>query len=1049
MTQALNILLTVNGTQFASALSAAQTQVENFGREIGSMGTASSAANTEIAASTAQIRTLGTQSGAAATGVGSLASAASTTAASFGGIATAITTFSGGLTGAGTALSTIVASMSSLSASVLSAAGGLSGVAGGLGAVGSAAGGASAGTSVAIAEIAALGAAASAASAGFAPLAGGLSSLTASTGVAGAGLGLVASQSGLVAGNMGLLNAGIVTATGTVGRFDGALALATTAATALIAETNLAASALGRFTVATNAAATSAARLDAAFVTTTTTLAGVNTQLLAFGAALTALTAETTTATGALTALSSAGAAAGASAATAKAGFMGMFAALGGLAAGAFIVKTASDFEKLQTQLVTTEGSVASANVAFQQIQKFAATTPYSLEEVTGSFIKLKNLGLEPSEKALTAYGNTASSMGKSLDQFIEAVADASTGEFERLKEFGIKASQQGDEVALTFKGQTDVIGNNAEAIQAYLQNIGNTEFSGAMERQMDTLSGQASNLADAFAQSANSIAGTGGFNSVLTDVFSDTAALLNENQDLFAEFGQVVARIFALLADVIAETYGAIKNVLNVAGQTIGATIALVAPDGASRKDIIGAWWDDMGQATTRTRGATFTERLDAGPAENQIKYTKAPKDKEKDKDGKDGKGKGKGKAKTGGGRRASTATKKDPEADYKKEIAAQERKLALMDAETAAEKMLVDIHAGKYGKLNGYQTSELLRLADLEDQKKQELDLEKRLGEAAAKTAQEQQKSAEATAKKREAEAKKIADDLRPTQAPTYQDQLGGAGANVAALEAQELARESLRYTTQQQALASHRAELIAIGQNYDALEAAAKQQHEAAVTDIAKQAELARQQQRNDSLNNAANLLGQFAQLAQSMGERGFKAYKALSIAEAMINTYRAASNALATLPQPFNFAAAAVSVAAGLQQVAQIRAQNYAGGRERGGMVSGGNMYQVGERGRPELLESNGNFYLIPGDKTGNVQPAKTAGSSGLAGGITVNLSVIGTEGGAAVRTSQSGDQFNIELFVGQVEKRLTENIARGNTPVARQLERTYGVRRTGA
>ena len=35
--------------------------------------------------------------------------------------------------------------------------------------------------------------------------------------------------------------------------------------------------------------------------------------------------------------------------------------------------------------------------------------------------------------------------MGKSLNQMIEAVADATTGEFERLKEFGIKARTHGE----------------------------------------------------------------------------------------------------------------------------------------------------------------------------------------------------------------------------------------------------------------------------------------------------------------------------------------------------------------------------------------------------------------------------------------------------------------------------------------------------------------------------------------------------------------------------------------------------------------------------
>lgn len=81
----------------------------------------------------------------------------------------------------------------------------------------------------------------------------------------------------------------------------------------------------------------------------------------------------------------------------------------------------------------------------------------------------------------------------------IEAVADASTFEFERLKEFGIKARQQGDNVRFTFQGITTQVGKNAKEIQDYLLGIGETQFAGAMADQMDTLNGRTSNLGDAF----------------------------------------------------------------------------------------------------------------------------------------------------------------------------------------------------------------------------------------------------------------------------------------------------------------------------------------------------------------------------------------------------------------------------------------------------------------------------------------------------------------------------------------------------------------------
>ena len=72
--------------------------------------------------------------------------------------------------------------------------------------------------------------------------------------------------------------------------------------------------------------------------------------------------------------------------------------------------------------------------------------------------------------------------------QFTEAVADAVTGEFERLKEFGIKSSVEGDKVAFTFRGLKTQIGNNANEINAFLKSIGENQFAGAATGQKWTL---------------------------------------------------------------------------------------------------------------------------------------------------------------------------------------------------------------------------------------------------------------------------------------------------------------------------------------------------------------------------------------------------------------------------------------------------------------------------------------------------------------------------------------------------------------------------------
>lgn len=160
---------------------------------------------------------------------------------------------------------------------------------------------------------------------------------------------------------------------------------------------------------------------------------------------------------------------------------------------------TAGAFESMRMSLETVTGSADKASMAMKGITEFAKNTPFQVSELTNAFIKLKALGIEPTEENLRSFGNTSSAMGKSLNQMIEAVADAATGEFERLKEFGIKARSEGENVSFTFQGITTTVKKNSEEITKYLQKIGDEKFGGAMAKQMGTLNGKISNLGDAW----------------------------------------------------------------------------------------------------------------------------------------------------------------------------------------------------------------------------------------------------------------------------------------------------------------------------------------------------------------------------------------------------------------------------------------------------------------------------------------------------------------------------------------------------------------------
>lgn len=126
---------------------------------------------------------------------------------------------------------------------------------------------------------------------------------------------------------------------------------------------------------------------------------------------------------------------------------------------------------------------------------------------------------------------------------------------------------------------------------------------------------------------------------------------------------------------------------------------------------------------------------------------------------------------------------------------------------------------------------------------------------------------------------------------------------------------------------------------------------------------------------------NMQTVFAALGQQ-NKKAFEASKALAIASAIVNTYQAATKALATYPFPFGLIAAAGAVAAGMAQVSAIRSQQYSG-RQLGGPVMGNKSYIVGENG-PEMFTPTTN-----GSITRN-------GDLGTGGGATVNFTIVAND-----------------------------------------------------
>lgn len=189
-------------------------------------------------------------------------------------------------------------------------------------------------------------------------------------------------------------------------------------------------------------------------------------------------------------------------------------AAFGAL--GKSVVTTSAEFEDYQAALETIEGSAEKASKSLDWISDFGKKTPYDVGQATEAFIALKAYGIDPiANDTLRVLGDTASAMNKPLRQAIEAFADATTFEFERLKEFGIRARQKGDEVTFFWskngKDLTKTVKRTASEIRKFMLETMGDRFSGAMLKKSKTWNGMMSNLGDSWVEFQRKV-GEGGF---------------------------------------------------------------------------------------------------------------------------------------------------------------------------------------------------------------------------------------------------------------------------------------------------------------------------------------------------------------------------------------------------------------------------------------------------------------------------------------------------------------------------------------------------------
>ncbi|OED38483.1 hypothetical protein AB833_19485 [Chromatiales bacterium (ex Bugula neritina AB1)] len=196
-------------------------------------------------------------------------------------------------------------------------------------------------------------------------------------------------------------------------------------------------------------------------------------------------------------------------------------------------IQSVVEFQRLESQLTVVEGSSDRASETFERLRQQATGLALTTRELAQAYIQLGNFGLDNSIGAITDFADLATSLGKPLQQVIEAVSDAVTGENERLKELGITAQRRAETTIFTFRGLETEVRNSAQEIAGYIRDIGAVNFDGALEQRLDDID-------------------------VATQKFNESLGTAIQNLDQATGFSAGLARNLNALADIINIEQGA-----------------------------------------------------------------------------------------------------------------------------------------------------------------------------------------------------------------------------------------------------------------------------------------------------------------------------------------------------------------------------------------------------------------------------------------------------------------------------------------------------------
>lgn len=752
------------------------------------------------------------------------------------------------------------------------------------------------------------------------------------------------------------------------------------------------------------------------------------------------------------------------------------------------IISTTREWQVLRASIDTVTGSTENGAEAWEALMDLAWELPFGVEKVSQAFIQLVNFGLTPSERAIRSYANTASAMSRDVTDFANAVASATTGNFQSLRSFGIQASKDGDKVRIAFKGVTTEVANTTAALEEYFIKLGETHYGDATERRLKLLDDAFAGVEEswkrfqyALGDSYFSDVAIKGLRGVTDMIFELTEAVKSgEMSEGFKAWGVGLAgwqrdfkMAFHEFTNDSRKTYNGFFDDTESLWEDVKAVMqgvpvafrALVQTSATIFYGIVSAI-QEIGRAMYRV----FKKDIDALIELAKVGFsavTMAAKGQFSS---------AWDELKTGSMRAMEDRLNTEKEItttfftnlrnhwgasvwSFNRMVEEAGTSYGMQQVHRRRAKMLADLWAQRPEK----QGDRLKQYGVDRKEDQEEGGADKSLKKAIEKEAREW-----------EALQKTLLENQERTINESYQHRLSlikkytEEGSNYQTTlelsltdkfeEEQRRRIESLK-STQSDMYALFRQEEDLIKAAYEkrkeiilsATEATeservrmlkeAEEQYNIAQAGIDQK----RQEHLHRQLDITRSFFDDLAAATSAYGKKGAAIAKAAAVAGATISMIQSAQNAYlraTELPYGMYLAPvfAATALAAGAANIAKIKATNYAGEYATGGLIPPGKVGLVGEAG-PEFVR--GPALVTSAQATWD----RGGGASADGGASKVEINIINnTDSQITENRRRDGDKELVELIINQVQQKVSSDISKGGTKVAKAIEQTYNLTR---